>query len=146
MSAVCFRVNQPSVIHERFGEELIAIHLGTGSYHSMSGAGTDAFLLLVEGATTEELAGALADKYAATPQEIAKGLESFLKELEKEQLIVQADTPAERAPLRIEGNQHGLPFMTPALQAFNDLEGLLLLDPIHEVGEEGWPPSSPSAR
>jgi hypothetical protein len=57
------------------------------------------------------------------------------------------ETPAPRGPLVVAGAESGLPFAAPSLQAFKDLEGLLLLDPIHEAGEDGWPPpAEPQAR
>jgi hypothetical protein len=31
------------------------------------------------------------------------------------------------------------PFAAPALNTFSDMQELLLLDPIHEVDEAGWP-------
>lgn len=136
----CFRINSPSVIYERFENELIAIHLGIGSYHAMVGAATEAFVLLSEQATGLELADALATRYAATPSQIATALAPFLEQLQEQQLIVPVETPAARGPLRVNGNESGLPFVAPTLEAFNDLEGLLLLDPVHEVGDEGWPP------
>jgi hypothetical protein len=146
MSDVCYRVNTPSVVYERFDNELVAIHMGTGVYHSMMGAATDAFLLLSEEATAGELAEALAVKYAATSSEILPRLSPFLADLQKEQLIVAVDAPQPRNPLRIPGDAHGLPFVAPTLEAFRDLEGLLLLDPIHEIDDEGWPPAAGGAR
>jgi hypothetical protein len=146
MADACFRINSPSVIYERFDDELVAIHLDTGTYHSMMGAATDAFVLLSDEATAVELADALAARYAATPEQIVTALEPFLEQLQKEQLIAPVETRKPRGPLRVAGNESGLPFLPPSLQAFRDLEGLLLLDPIHEVGVEGWPQASdPSA-
>jgi Coenzyme PQQ synthesis protein D (PqqD) len=142
MADACYRINSPSVIYERFDDELVAIHLDKGTYHSMAGSATDAFLLLSEEATAPELAGALAAKYAVTPGEIETALVPFLEQLQAEQLISAVETRKPRGSLRVVGDQSGLPFVAPSLQAFRDLEGLLLLDPIHEVGDEGWPPAS----
>ena len=142
MADACFRINSPSVIYERFDDELVAIHLDTGTYHSMTGAATDAFVLLSEGATAVELADALAARYAATPGEIVTALAPFLEQLQKEQLIAPVETGKPRGSLRVAGDKSGLPFVPPSLQAFHDLEGLLLLDPVHEVGDEGWPQAS----
>jgi hypothetical protein len=127
MAEACFRINLPSVIFERFEDELVAIHLDKGTYHSMAGSATDAFVLLSEEATSGEIGAALAP---------------FLEQLQTEQLIAPVETRKPRAALRVLGDESGLPFVAPSLQAFRDLEGLLLLDPIHEVGEEGWPPPS----
>ena len=136
----CFRINAPAVIFERFDEELVAINMDKGTYHSMAGSAADAFLLLGEEATVEELAGALANKYAAASAQIETALAPFLEQLREEQLIVPVATRKQRDPLQMAGNESGLPFEAPSLQAFRDLEGLLLLDPVHEVGDEGWPP------
>ena len=142
MSEPCYRINAPSVIFERFDEELVAINMDKGTYHSMAGSAADAFVLLAEEATARELAAALANKYAATPEQIGTALAPFLEQLRDEQLIVSVETRKPRDPLKIAGDESGLPFAAPSLQAFRDLEGLLLLDPVHEVGDEGWPPPS----
>lgn len=141
MPDLCFRINSPAVVYERFDNELVAIHMGTGVYHSMAGVATEAFLLLSEEATAPELADALAARYAATPEQILDALGPFLEQLQQEQLIAPVGARTTRGPLRIAGDETGLPFAAPSLQAFNDLEGLLLLDPIHEVDDEGWPPA-----
>jgi hypothetical protein len=142
MTEPCFRINAPAVIFERFDEELVTINMDKGSYHSMAGSAADAFVLLSEEATAGELADALSNKYAATAEEIATALAPFLEQLRDEQLIVSVETRKLRDPLRIPGEESGVPFAAPGLQAFRDLEGLLLLDPVHEVGDEGWPPPS----
>jgi Coenzyme PQQ synthesis protein D (PqqD) len=144
---VCFRINAPSVIFERFDEELVAINMDKGTYHSMAGSAADVFTLLAGGATAGELTDALSNRYAATPEQIGTALLPFLEQLQSEQLIVAVETPKPREPLRIAGDEAGLVFVAPSLQAFRDLEGLLLLDPVHEVGDEGWPPpAAPQAK
>ena len=146
MSESCFRINVPAVIFERFDEEVVAINIDKGTYHSMAGSAADAFMLLSEEATAGELAGVLSNKYAATSEQIETALAPFLEQLRNEQLIVPVEKRKPRDPLRVAGNESGLPFAAPSLQAFRDLEGLLLLDPVHEVDDEGWPqPAEPKA-
>jgi len=145
MQDSCFRINTPSVVYERFDNELVAIQMGTGAYHSMVGVAADAFVLLSEEATAAELAEALATRYAATSSEILAALDPFLEQLQKHELIAPVETRQPRSRLRISGDERGLPFVAPSLEAFQDLEGLLLLDPIHEVDDEGWPPPSGAA-
>ena len=36
-------------------------------------------------------------------------------------------------------------FQTPTLNADSDMEDLLLLDPIHDVDEKGWPQAKPTS-
>jgi len=139
MQTACFRVDTPAVIYEQFDMELVAIHLDTGSYHSLVGAAADAFLLLAEEATAEELAEALQMKYEGKPEEIAATLGPFLSALEAEKLIARVEVRTTRGPLRLAAQSPKLPFVPPSLAAYHDLQSLFLLDPVHEVGDRGWP-------
>jgi hypothetical protein len=139
MESQCFRVDAPTVIYEQFDGELVAIHLDTGAYHSLVGAGADAFLLLTEEATPEELAVALETKYEASTSDIAKALVPFLAALEAEKLIAKVDVRRTRDPLKLASAGPKVPFGAPTLQAYHDLQSLFLLDPVHEVGDQGWP-------
>jgi hypothetical protein len=40
----------------------------------------------------------------------------------------------------------GCEFVTPCLQKYTDMEELLLIDPIHEIDEVGWPSARPPTR
>ena len=42
----CFRINEPSVIYQTFDQEVVAVQLNTGSYHTLPGIAGEAFLLL----------------------------------------------------------------------------------------------------
>jgi hypothetical protein len=148
MQALTYRIDSPSVIFERFDGELVAIHLDTGAYHSLFGAAADAFSLLVEEATVDDLAEALQRKYDASSTAIAAALVPFLAALDAEKLIVTVAQGGPRRPLSLEAEEPRLPFTPPTLEAYHDLQGLFLLDPVHEVGDQGWPQpiqSSPSA-
>lgn len=143
MPDLCFRINSPAVIYENFDDELVAINLDTGVYHSLSGAAADAFQLLTEEATQAEVAEALATKYAASPEAIQATLTPFFQQLRKENLICQVDVRSPREPLQLAGAGSGLPLVAPTLEAYRDLQSLFLLDPVHEVSEEGWPSAAP---
>ena len=145
MPEPCYRVNAPSVIYEKFDDELVAINLDTGVYHSLTGAAADAFELLTEEGTQEEVAAALATKYAAGCDAIETALTPFFEQLRKEGLIHQVEVRKERGPLQLAGEHNGVAFSPPTLEAYRDLQSLFLLDPVHEVGEEGWPEPKPGA-
>lgn len=138
-----FRVNAPSVIHERFDDELVAINLDTGVYHSLTAAAADAFQLLGDGASKEELAEQLATKYAAPAEVIASALTPFFEQLRKEDLICEVDEGTPHAALHLGEGHAKVPFTPPTLEAYRDLQSLFLLDPVHEVSEEGWPSPAP---
>jgi hypothetical protein len=129
-----------SVIFERFGEEVVAIHLGTGRYYSLPGAAGDAFLLLAKTPTIAELATALSAKYDATAEKIEADLIGFLSQLKDESLIVeerQATAQSLEASTVMNGQR--MHYLAPEVHSHRDLENLFLVDPIHEAGEAGWP-------
>ena len=144
MSDLCYRVNAPAVLYEMFDDELVAIHLETGSYHSLFAASADAFVLLAEEATVPELAHALSQKYAAGADQIEAALGEFVAQLQKENLISVVETRKTRGPLQVPGSESGLPFIPPTVAAYHELQGLFLIDPIHEVDERGWPHERPT--
>src|ERR1700723_2139701 len=90
--------NDASVIFERFGEEVVAIHLGTGRYYSLPGVAGDAFLLLARTPTVAELAEALSAKYDAPAQTIEADLSGFLRQLKDESLIAEERHAREHSP------------------------------------------------
>jgi len=132
--------NDGSAIFERFGEEVVAIHLGTGRYYSLPGVAGDAFLLLSGTPTVPELAEALSAKYDAPARVIADDLRVFVRQLKDESLIVEkkhATGHSVEAPTAFLDPR--LPYMAPVVHAHRDLENLFLVDPIHETGAAGWP-------
>jgi hypothetical protein len=139
MQDICFRIQTPSVIFEQFDGELVAIHLDTGAYHSLLGTAADAFLLLDQEATPVEIAATLATKYDASAATIAMTLTPFFAALEAEQLITRVEVRTPRGPLLLTNADPKIPFTAPSLEAFHDLQSLFLLDPIHEVSDQGWP-------
>ena len=89
--------------------------------------------------------GALTRNWACDSVDIPAVAEAFLTELLEEDLIV-ADQSADgqRFELQDKGHNQGDPkgkpaFVEPTITGFNDMQELLLLDPIHDVDETGWP-------
>ena len=66
MPSTGFRINEPDVIYQLFTDEIVAIHLATGAYHSLPGIAGEAFLCLAPtGASLSEVAAQLASRYEA---------------------------------------------------------------------------------
>jgi Coenzyme PQQ synthesis protein D (PqqD) len=134
------RLNDTDTIFERFDEEIIAVQLATGAYHSITGAGVDAFLLLLFEPTADEITAALAEKYEASPIVIEQDVAQFLELLREHSLIATrpANGPSDNRP-SLPHSGPRVRYAPPVVQLFRDLEGLFLIDPVHEVGPQGWP-------
>jgi hypothetical protein len=135
-----FRINEPSVIYQTFDQEVVAVHLNTGSYHTLPGIAGEAFLLLgATGSSARQMAAKLAARYEAEAAAIEQDVAIFLEQLLEQSMIVAIDgivaPQSEETPA--EGER--LPYTAPRLESYSDLEGLVLIDPVHDVGAAGWP-------
>lgn len=142
----CFRINEPSVIYQTFDREVVAVHLNTGSYHTLPGIAGEAFLLLGStGASTQELAVELAARYDAPVEVIEQDLALFADQLLQQSMIVAIDEAPVRttAAFATEKDAVRAPYTAPRLESFSDLEGLVLIDPVHDVAAAGWPNVAP---
>src|SRR2546429_9012419 len=136
-----FRVNSPNVIHETIEGEVILIDLKTGTYYSLREAGAAIWQAIEQGAGEDEIEAELGLRYDASAAQIHDGVRELLAELEREGLIRAADgeaDPAVKWAVSDNGSAR-LPFEAPRLEKHTDMQDLILLDPVHEVGAEGWP-------
>jgi hypothetical protein len=136
------RVNHPTVISETIDDEAILINLDTGAYYSLRETGAAIWQLIEQGAAGQQLIDELGCRYDGTPTVMATSVQTLLAELAQEQLIVPLgdDNVAPQsvgAALTIGNGKQ--PFTPPVLEKFTDMADLLLLDPIHDVSEQGWP-------
>jgi hypothetical protein len=140
------RVNSPNVIHETIEGEVILIDLGTGTYYSLRDAGAAAWQAIERGADEDEIQAALALRYEGSADEMREAVRRLVAELEAEGLIraeSEADAPATGPPPSQNGTAAREPFRPPALEKHTDMQDLILLDPVHEVGAQGWPHPAP---
>jgi hypothetical protein len=129
---VRFRVNSPKVIHQIFETEVVIVNLETGIYYSIRGSGMDIWCALDAGMAPAEIVSA----FAAEP-----AVQDFIEELEREQLIVATNGEPEAG----EKLSPAQTFVPPILEKFTDMREMLLIDPIHELDEGGWPKRAPSS-
>ena len=138
-----FRINTPRVVHQTIDGETIIIDFDNGAYFSADGVGAVIWEQVAQNASVNNIVHALTQCYTGDHANIEKEVERFLIELQRESLIAPLDgaPPAPRAtPTMSDPNLTARPaFQAPLLQKYTDMQDLLLLDPIHEVDEQGWP-------
>ena len=142
------RIDAQEVVHETVDGEVILIALQTGCYYSLEGSGAELWSGLVAGRSASELTAELARSYSAEPGTIAHSVAELVDRLVEEQLAVPVapdDQASENGHPSVEPGA-GLPeFPPPVLHKFTDMQDFLLADPIHDVGDAGWP-HVPAAR
>jgi coenzyme PQQ synthesis protein D (PqqD) len=130
-----YELNNPPIVAEMVEGELIAINLETGTYYSLAGPAARIWNALAAGHSADEIVGAVSPPGDAVA--LRESLENFLESLLAEQLIrpVERSAPAGAPLLPL------APWLSETLRVerFTDMQDLLVLDPIHEVDEAGWP-------
>jgi hypothetical protein len=118
------RIAGPNVIFERFNAETVAMDLGTGAYHSLSGVAEEVFLLLPQEPTTWEIRNALARKYIVETANLETALRDYLNQLVEVGLILLEkldQVPGQEPEVRdfVLGEVGaGSAFQPPALETF----------------------------
>lgn len=135
-----YRINSPTVIRETIDGEVIIVHLATGAYYSLDDAGAQIWCAVEGGANPDAIAAAFAVPADGSGAAVRESVCRFVDELCREDLIVpcagEEPSPGVSADCGVRPES---PYSQPVLNKYRDMEELLLLDPIHEVDEAGWP-------
>lgn len=138
-----YRISPSSNVSARsFGDEVIAANFVRGVYYSLLGPAAQIWEGLVAGVSIERVVADVSALSDAEPAEFAAAANSLVESLLAEGLLVEGP-PAEEKPWQAAAGSEG-PYGLPALERFTDMEDLLLLDPVHDVEEMGWPHVNPN--
>ena len=140
-----FRINKPTVIHEIFDKEVVIIEFNSGNYYSLDKAGADIWSLIESNANVGEIVEAISHLYKGSPSVIEDAVNQILDELQQELLIVSDNSKKPgnnkevKLSIKTDTETENPDFEVPVVHKYTDMQNLLLLDPIHEVDETGWP-------
>lgn len=135
-----YQLNEPKVTGERLDGEFILLHFETGCYFSVVGTAADVCQLLFAGTAISEITEALASHYELDRDVIQQGVDGFVTQLVDEGLIVAVDKTTDSMP---SAPLFSGQFADLAFEKFDDMSEQLLLDPIHEIDDGGWPQAKP---
>lgn len=126
----------PGTACELFDGELVIAHYGSGFYYSVSESGALIWQGLRHGLADREVIDWLAGHYAGQIDEVRLAVPAFIARLRDEGLLIPDSAVAAGPALPL---LNGGRFEVPILEQFDDLQELLLVDPVHEVDATGWP-------
>lgn len=146
MSVNALRANRPTVISEHIDGETVMINLETGNYYSLNGGAARIWALIdgAESVTVDQLIAGLRQQGVDEPALPAQ-VTAFVDELSQERLVVSsapgsaANGDGEGQDGTAAGTADPGPWSAPSLARFTDMQDLLVLDPVHEVDDRGWP-------
>ena len=145
-----YKINRPDIVLEYFEDETVLINLKNGNYYSIDKVGTDILVLIEAELSTDQIIKGIKNKYDAYPGNPDSSIEKFITQLHNEKIIRQEEKTSGRdksSEKKVAGSlKKGgtkLTFSPPRLSKYTDMQELLLLDPIHDVDETGWPKKKP---
>jgi hypothetical protein len=147
-AATRYRINHPKVVNETIDGEVVILNLERGHYYSLTSTGMEIWTLLERQASLAEILAALGERYDHEPEQMKRSVMALIAEFEREELVQPAgDIPGTgSASVASRAGADSEPrgaFEPPVLRKYTDMEDLLLLDPIHDADETGWPAPKP---
>ena len=141
-----YRINSPHVVAETLDGEATIVDLESGTYYALNASGSLIWDTVAAGDAPQDATQALASAYGLEDEVAAGAVDELIGRLTAAKLIVPAGESSENGSRReptaaagSDGAANGKPYAAPELSTYTDMQELLLLDPIHEVDESGWP-------
>ena len=144
-SDVCFKINEPQVVHETIDGETIVLNLEKGVYYSLNETGALSWSLIENMYSQKEIYDKMTFLFGSDQKHLKSQLDTFLDNLFREELVVPSRNSNSldrnnRSSTSLDELSPDVPhFMAPELIKYTDMKDLLLLDPIHDVDDSGWP-------
>lgn len=132
-----YSMNSPNIVGEKFDEEVVLVNLNSGIYYSLRENAGKIWTLLMQGYSAAQIISLYQQHCSESPEAIAGQITQFIEQLIDQDLLVTAHQDLIEAeelflqPLSL--------FAAPTLEIFSDMQDILLLDPVHDVDEQGWP-------
>jgi len=132
-----YEINAPVVISEPMDEELVVINLENGCYYNLNRTAAQLWNYLEQGCSLDKIIHHMSMFYGSEENVLLSDFTSLVQRLTDEQLIrVTEGMPINEIPLK---KATGQSYLKPNFEKYSDMQEMLLLDPIHEVSDAGWP-------
>ena len=148
-SLIYFKINTPKVVFENYENEVVLINLNSGIYYSISNTAAEIFSQIEKEQSKSCILDEVINKYEGNTSAMVASVEKFIEHLLNEGLIISEGKSFDSSPspdkekVNKNSNPVKLLFESPVLNRYSDMQDLLLLDPVHDVDETGWPNPKP---
>jgi hypothetical protein len=133
-------IKHQEVVLERLGNEIVIISFNSGRYFSAKGLATD-ILLLIENKVPAAKWEMKLNNYYSSEVLDKKKIRKFLETLIDNNLCIGIEELKEsnyELPIDFQREQ----FDEPIIKIYDDLQDIIMVDPIHDTSLEGWPEKS----
>jgi hypothetical protein len=133
-----YAVDNARIAHSTVDGEVIAVDFVNGRYFSMRSSAADIWLMLVAALPLGETIACF-QQNASEAARIDGEIRRFVAELVAADLLTPNATASEVCAVTRDALLQPRPYTTPILEKFEDMSALIMLDPVHDVTELGWP-------
>jgi len=138
------RVADPQILSEIVEGEAVVLDLRSGCYFSLDPVASAIWAQVVAETSIADIVAPMQSTHEVDEVTAREAVDGFVARLRAEGLVVDAPLSPGHAALATGGpaavaTGDRAPFTPPVLTRYDDVQDLLLLDPIHDVDESGWP-------
>lgn len=140
-----YTFNQPFVVSELIDGEAVIMNLKSGNYYSARHTGALVWDCLEKGLTDAAMAASFAKAYGGLESDYLADISVFIDSLLEQELIIPVEADGVIDPVTADDSVNWpKSYKPPLLEVYADMQDLLLLDPIHDIDEVGWPVAKPT--
>ena len=139
-----YRINSPNVVAETLDRETTIVDLEKGVYYALNESGSLIWDELIGGSSPAAVASTVTRAYGIGGEDAERVVGRLIDQFAQAGLIVEDGTSSQNGATRTPNGSAPQPdarrsYAEPELSTYTDMQELLLLDPIHEVDDAGWP-------
>ncbi len=130
-----YKIDRDVTLSEKIDDDTVVINLSTGCYYNFNATASYIWELACCGLSKDEINSQYTAAFHLSTKKAASDVDLVINTMVSDSL---ADTTDEK-PVTCELPTDIAAYIVPAIEKFDDMQEMLLLDPIHEVTEKGWP-------
>ena len=135
-----YKINRPKVDYEVFEDEIVVINFDNGNYFSLKGSAVEIWKMISEDLSDNVIVQSMKSMYGLNHKEAEEAFGEFIGRLIEDELVCEFEIMNEKnLDLELSYQNETKLFEPPVYEKYTDMSDLLLLDPIHDVDESGWP-------
>lgn len=139
---------RPQVAYECIDGEVIILNLESGMYHALNETASRIWMKVVEDQAFENIFVDLQNAHGLSREEAGAMVARLIGEVEEQDLVeIQEPRPAWITQNATAAREKDSARLWPVIETYSDMRAALVLDPVHEVDDTGWPrPKKPESR
>jgi len=137
MTSKIYQLNEQKAVSETVDGESVVINLELGSYYSLNITGSIIWELAIARHSLEDIVKYVESRFEENKLLEEKNIITFVDSLVAEGLLVPTSEEAKESISSYTGAKEV--FVQPAFVRYDDMQEMLLADPIHDVNDSGWP-------